>query len=44
MSVHISVSINEKNNNNNKCNEILQKLIKHDINCRSINIIIYFSL
>jgi hypothetical protein len=39
MSVHISVSTNNDNKNSkgNKCNDILQKLIKHDINCRSIN-------
>ncbi len=41
MSVHISVSSNNNysNNINNKCNDILQKLIKYNINCRSINTI-----
>ena len=34
MSVHISVS-----NKKNKCDDILQKLIKHDINCRAIDTI-----
>uniref|UniRef100_A0A6C0LCT6 Uncharacterized protein n=1 Tax=viral metagenome TaxID=1070528 RepID=A0A6C0LCT6_9ZZZZ len=32
MSVNISVS-----NKNNTCNDILQKLIKYNINCRSID-------
>ena len=32
MSVNISVS-----NKNKTCNDILQKLIKHNINCRSID-------
>lgn len=32
MSVNISVSNKDKT-----CNDILQKLIKHDINCRSID-------